>query len=259
MFYKKKSDGWWLVQHEKQRGWFPSNYLLEKTSDSLNSLSLLNQLNTQYNSPSSSSNGLSSSSSANSNLIENPNHQQIRHNSHPSHIANSNDQYAFIIKPSKFAHSDCRLDTFNNNINDEQKINSCSSLIEHNDYNNDFKTLTLNNSPYINEIWYFGLLSRDEAEKYLKLYGNEKGDFLIRDSERRIGNYSLSIRDDVDIIRHFRIELSNDGHRYVIGKRSFKSLNDLIEHYKTHPVYDADQNNKLYLNKPLIINDINQN
>ena len=42
----------------------------------------------------------------------------------------------------------------------------------------------------------------------------------------------------------------------LIGKRSFKSLNDLIEHYKTHPVFDADQNNKLYLNKPLIINDI---
>jgi hypothetical protein len=69
-------------------------------------------------------------------------------------------------------------------------MNSCSALIQHNDYptiiNNGFKTLTLNNSPYINEIWYYGLLSRDEAEKYLKLYGNEKGDFLIRDSERRV-------------------------------------------------------------------------
>lgn len=26
---QKKADGWWLVQHENQRGWFPSNYLLE--------------------------------------------------------------------------------------------------------------------------------------------------------------------------------------------------------------------------------------
>jgi hypothetical protein len=26
---QKKSDGWWLVQYEKQRGWFPSNYLVE--------------------------------------------------------------------------------------------------------------------------------------------------------------------------------------------------------------------------------------
>jgi hypothetical protein len=28
---QKKSDGWWLVQYEKQRGWFPSNYLIEVT------------------------------------------------------------------------------------------------------------------------------------------------------------------------------------------------------------------------------------
>ncbi len=26
---QKKTDGWWLVQYEKQRGWFPSNYLIE--------------------------------------------------------------------------------------------------------------------------------------------------------------------------------------------------------------------------------------
>lgn len=25
----KKNDGWWLVQHDQQRGWFPSNYLIE--------------------------------------------------------------------------------------------------------------------------------------------------------------------------------------------------------------------------------------
>jgi hypothetical protein len=64
-------------------------------------------------------------------------------------------------------------------------------LIQHHDYpsaiiDDQFKTLKLNNSPYFNEVWYYGLLSRDEAEKYLKLYGNEKGDFLIRDSERRV-------------------------------------------------------------------------
>ncbi|CAF1016877.1 unnamed protein product [Rotaria sordida] len=258
---QKKTDGWWLVQYEKQLGWFPSNYLIEKTSDSLNSLSLLNQINNQHNSPVSlSSNGLSSSSSANSNLIEHHQHQhqQIRHNSHPLHITNSNDEYEFVIKSTKLAHSDGKLDTCNNdNINDEQKINSCLALIQHNNYStsniiNELKTLTLNNSPYINEIWYYGLLSRDDAENYLKLYGNEKGDYLIRDSERRIGNYSLSILDDMNTIRHFRIELSDDGNRYIIGKRSFNSLNDLIEHYKSHPVFDADHN-KLYLNKPLII------
>ena len=118
----------------------------------------------------------------------------MRHNSHPLHMNSSHDEYAFVIKPSKFAHSAGRLDICNNTTNtnhnllDEQtKINSCSALIPQNDYSMmKLKNLTLNHSPYVNETWYYGLLSREDAEKYLKFYGNEKGDFLIRDSERRV-------------------------------------------------------------------------
>ena len=65
-------------------------------------------------------------------------------------------------------------------------MNSCSALIQSKTIEDGFQTLRLNNSPYVQEVWYYGVLSRDEAEKYLKLYGNDKGDFLIRDSERRV-------------------------------------------------------------------------
>ncbi|CAF4733669.1 unnamed protein product [Rotaria sp. Silwood1] len=276
---QKKNDGWWFVQYEKQRGWFPSNYLIEKTNDGLSSLSLLNQL--KYHNSSSSSNGLSSSSSANSNIIDiNHNHQQNRHNSHPSHITNTNDEYSFVMKSSKFAHSDGKLDTcltFNNQ-QQQEKNNSWTALIKSDKLNSNctspsilsnepltlidgLTTLTLrkslNDSTYDNEIWYYGSITRDDAEKILKFYGNEQGEFLIRNSERKIGNYSLSIRAD-DIIRHFRIESTDDNTRFIIGKRSFKSLNDLIEYYKIHPVFDADPNNKLYLTRPLIINNSNR-
>lgn len=126
--------------------------------------------------------------------MESHNHQQIRHNSHPLHINNKTDEYEFVLKPPKFAHSDGKLDTCNNtnNLIDEQKIYSCSAVIQHNDYSpNDlttqFKTVQLdNNSPNIDEIGYYGSITREDAEKYLKLYGNEKGDYLIRDSERRV-------------------------------------------------------------------------
>ena len=37
---QKKNDGWWLIQSEKQRGWFPSNYLIEVISDSFASFRL---------------------------------------------------------------------------------------------------------------------------------------------------------------------------------------------------------------------------
>lgn len=115
----------------------------------------------------------------------------------------SNDEYAFVIKPSKFAHSDGRLDisntttttmTMNNNnhlLDEQTKMNSCSALIQQNcDYSMmKLKNLTLNHSAYAQENWYYGLLSREDAEKYLKFYGSEKGDFLIRDSERRVRKY----------------------------------------------------------------------
>ncbi|CAF3397712.1 unnamed protein product [Rotaria socialis] len=277
---QKKNDGWWLVQYEKQRGWFPSNYLIEKTNDGLNSLTLINQL--KYHHSSSSSNGLSSSSSANSNIIDiNHNHQQQqnRHNSHPSHMTNTADEYAFVIKASKFAHSDGKLDTcltFNNQ--QQEKNNSWSALLQCDKTNSSCTSpsilsnepLTIvdglaalalkkysNDSPYENEPWYYGSIRREEAEKLLKFYAMEKGEFLIRNSERKVGNYSLSIRSDNDVIRHFLIESTDDQTHFKIGKRSFKTLNDLIEHYKTHPVFDADPNNKLYLKTPLIINNSN--
>ena len=171
----------------------------------MNSLSLLNQL--QYHRSSSSSNGLSSSSSANSNIVEtNHNYQQNRHNSHPLHITNTNDEYAFVVKSSKFAHSDGKLDsclTFNNQ--QQEKNNSWSALIQCNKTNSGYKsssilsnepisfidgitTLTLkSDTSYDNENWYYGSLTRDNAEKFLKSYGVEKGDFLIRNSERKVG------------------------------------------------------------------------
>ena len=100
---------------------------------------------------------------------------------------------------------------------------------------------------------YFGALSRDDAEKLLKTSAKGSGDFLLRDSERRLGHFSLSIRADPETIRHFRIEFDDDDKRFVIGKRSFATIDELIEHYQRHPVFDADPKQKLYLREPLRI------
>jgi len=40
--------------------------------------------------------------------------------------------------------------------------------------------------------WYFGKIKRIEAEKILLQQGNESGAFLIRDSESRRNDFSLS-------------------------------------------------------------------
>ena len=43
--------------------------------------------------------------------------------------------------------------------------------------------------------WYFGPIRRVEAEKMLMLEINQQGSFLIRESESKPGDYSLSVRD----------------------------------------------------------------
>ena len=52
--------------------------------------------------------------------------------------------------------------------------------------------------------WYFGKIKRIEAEKKLLLQQNEHGAFLIRDSESRRNDFSLSVRDG-DTVKHYRI------------------------------------------------------
>lgn len=52
--------------------------------------------------------------------------------------------------------------------------------------------------------WYFGKIKRLEAEKKLLLGQNEHGAFLIRDSESRRNDFSLSVRDG-DTVKHYRI------------------------------------------------------
>lgn len=185
---------------------------MKKTNDGLNSLSLLNQLK-HHHSSSSSTNGLSSSSSANSNIVESEQPHALapnRHNSHPAHITNGNDDYAFVIKPSKLAHSDGKLDSCSTFSNPQQKNSSWSGLIQyettHSGHTSSsalshepmtlvdgFATMTLkrtksqpDESPYANESWYYGSISREEAERYLRFDGVERGDFLIRNSERKV-------------------------------------------------------------------------
>ncbi len=62
--------------------------------------------------------------------------------------------------------------------------------------------------------WYFGKIKRIEAEKKLLLVQNEHGAFLIRDSESRRNDYSLSVRDG-DTVKHYRIRLQEYTGKYL--------------------------------------------
>ncbi|EGW11408.1 Proto-oncogene tyrosine-protein kinase FGR [Cricetulus griseus] len=85
------------------------------------------------------------------------------------------------------------------------------------------------------EEWYFGKISRKDAERQLLSAGNPQGAFLIRESETTKGAYSLSIRDwdqnRGDHIKHYKIRKLDTGGYYITTRAQFESVQDLVRHY----------------------------
>ena len=104
-------------------------------------------------------------------------------------------------------------------------------------------TLVLNYHTYIAVIcsfffhfrWYFGKIKRIEAEKKLLMPQNEHGAFLIRDSESRRNDFSLSVRDG-DTVKHYRIRQLDEGGFFIARRTTFRTLQELVDHYSR----DAD-------------------
>lgn len=78
--------------------------------------------------------------------------------------------------------------------------------------------------------WYFGKIKRIEAERRLLLPQNDHGAFLIRDSESRRNDYSLSVRDG-ETVKHYRIRQLDEGGFFIARRTTFRSLPALVDHY----------------------------
>ena len=80
--------------------------------------------------------------------------------------------------------------------------------------------------------WFYGKISRAEAQKFLLSPANKHGAFLIRESENAGNNYALSVRDG-DVVKHYRIRALDSNQGYFITRRSeFSTLQELVDHYK---------------------------
>ncbi|XP_047041281.1 cytoplasmic protein NCK1 isoform X1 [Helicoverpa zea] len=95
--------------------------------------------------------------------------------------------------------------------------------------------------------WYFGAISRTHCDALLNTHGHD-GDFLIRDSETNVGDYSVSLKAP-GRNKHFRVHV--EGSLYCIGQRKFPALEQLVQHYQRAPIYTNKQGEKLYLVRPL--------
>ncbi|XP_044762524.1 tyrosine-protein kinase Src42A-like [Coccinella septempunctata] len=80
------------------------------------------------------------------------------------------------------------------------------------------------------EPWFFRKITRFEAEKKLLSSKNKHGAFLIRESESRENDYSLSVLDK-NTVKHYRIkQVENEGF-YIARKMTFRTLQGLVNHY----------------------------
>ena len=104
----------------------------------------------------------------------------------------------------------------------------------------------LNCEEVTTERWYHGGINGREAEVLLMNKGQD-GSYLVRSSSHSPGNYVLSARvaDEVShvIIRH------RDNKFDMGGGPQFRTLNDLVEHYKKNPLIETS-GRVIYLKLP---------
>uniref|UniRef100_A0A1A8NVZ2 Tyrosine-protein kinase n=1 Tax=Nothobranchius pienaari TaxID=704102 RepID=A0A1A8NVZ2_9TELE len=88
------------------------------------------------------------------------------------------------------------------------------------------------------EEWYFGKLGRKDTERLLLYQENQRGTFLVRESETTKGAYSLSVRDWDDArgenVKHYKIRKLDNGGFYITTRAQFDTLQKLVKHYKEH-------------------------
>ncbi|KAK3880901.1 hypothetical protein Pcinc_014640 [Petrolisthes cinctipes] len=96
------------------------------------------------------------------------------------------------------------------------------------------------------EPWYFGNMKRGECERHLLHTLNDHGSFLVRDSESRKNEYSLSVR-DMDKVTHYRIRPQDQGGVFITRRNPFPSLHALVAFYSVE-----DKGLCTRLNKPCV-------
>eukprot|EP00052_Salpingoeca_macrocollata_P001091 m.23829 g.23829 ORF g.23829 m.23829 type:complete len:677 (-) comp11095_c0_seq1:50-2080(-) len=79
------------------------------------------------------------------------------------------------------------------------------------------------------EPWYHGKISRPEAAALLRM-ANQEGCFLVRDSESKAGEYSLSVSHG-ESLRHYHIKYQ-DGMYFIHERHRFPDITQLIEYHK---------------------------
>uniref|UniRef100_A0A0N4Z6L9 Cytoplasmic protein NCK1 n=1 Tax=Parastrongyloides trichosuri TaxID=131310 RepID=A0A0N4Z6L9_PARTI len=230
---EKSQDGWWKGRCGNTIGWFPSNYIEEQSRIPLSSENekILEIVEALYSFNAQNEEELSFDKGELLEILDHPEHD-------PEWWLARNSRHETGLVPINYIKVKEAYPKGNlfNDVTVERKL----SISKQNESSPKFSKLS----------YYYGKIAREIAENHLNSRGTE-GDFLVRDSESNPGDYSISLKGNKRN-KHFWIQVDKINNTYKIGQRTFPSLEMLIEHYKSHPIFSSETTNeKLFLVKPL--------
>lgn len=271
---EKSNDGWWKGECDGTVGWFPSNYVLEEADDAndsshnytpagsanntLQSGGCLDVVLALYSFTSQNEEELSFQRGEHLEIIDRPEND-------PDWWKARNQKNEVGLVPKNYVQVVCHGNSVETYPGKNFPLSSSADILMDNGiprkettslslgasggspalFRNKFGSLQ-ERPDLTGKNWYYGSITRSECDQMLNEYA-EDGDFIVRDSETNVGDYSISLKAPARN-KHFRVHV--EGRVFCIGQRRFDTLDDLVEHYKRAPIYTSPRGDKLYLIKP---------
>ncbi|XP_054282821.1 cytoplasmic protein NCK1-like isoform X2 [Macrosteles quadrilineatus] len=237
LILEKSNDGWWRGQSGSQAGWFPSNYTQEETDadDTLHTYAMaenvLDIVVALYSFTSTNDQELSFEKGDRLEILDRPPSDPEWYKARNSHGQIGLVPRNYLQELSEYLTQPLR-----------ERVGTGGSGGGGGGGDN------LPDRPHlVGKPWYYGVITRAQCDTLLNQQGHD-GDFLIRDSETNMGDYSVSLKAP-GRNKHFRVHV--EGALYCIGQRKFHTLDQLVDHYQRAPIYTNKQGEKLYLVRPL--------
>lgn len=251
LILEKSNDGWWRGQSGTVAGWFPSNYTQEEcdSDETLHTYAMaenvLDIVVALYSFRATNDQELSFEKGDRLEIIDRP-------ASDPEWYKARNASLQVGLVPRNYLQelSEYLTQPFQERRGASAAGNNTSGVAgdgaaPSNEGNNGAGP---RQDPHLlSKPWYYGQITRNQCDSLLNQHGHD-GDFLIRDSETNMGDYSVSLKAP-GRNKHFRVHVEGD--LYCIGQRKFHTLDQLVDHYQRAPIYTNKQGEKLYLVRPL--------
>uniref|UniRef100_A0A1A9UPK8 Cytoplasmic protein NCK1 n=1 Tax=Glossina austeni TaxID=7395 RepID=A0A1A9UPK8_GLOAU len=250
LILEKSNDGWWRGQSGSAVGWFPSNYTTEDCdNDGVHTYAMaenvLDIVVALYSFNSNNDQELSFEKGDRLEIVDRP-------ASDPDWYKARNNQGQVGLVPRNYLQelNDYLATPYRNNGatgNGNATGTNGDSIDRRNDAMPQNSPPPIERPNLAGKSWYYGAITRSQCDTVLNQHGHD-GDFLIRDSETNMGDYSVSLKAP-GRNKHFRVHVENN--MYCIGQRKFHTLDQLVDHYQRAPIYTNKQGEKLYLVRPL--------